>query len=113
MTVRAGSSNIRMLTQSTLQSIQGTHVSAVMKHGFGKSLLNPQMPDVEKLAALGEEFGEVCRLLTYDHQTGPLDDRRMALVKELLQLSASAAAWAESVDTPQTIIREEGLEDAP
>lgn len=103
---------IRLLSQTTLQSIQGTHLSATTKHGFGKTLLNPNMPDVEKLAALGKEFGEVCREFTYD-STGPAEDRRARKVKELLQLASLAAAWAESIDARETIIAEEGLDPAP
>ena len=96
------SSGVQLLHPSTLQSIQGTHISAMMKHGFSKSLLNPDMDGAEKLAALGEEFGEVCREFTYG-QTGTAEERKARRVKELLQLAALAAAWAESIDAQATL----------
>jgi hypothetical protein len=94
---------MRTLSPTTLNSIQGTHISAVLKHGFVKSLLNPDMDGAEKLAALGEEFGEVCREFTYD-AAGSMEERRARRVKELLQLAALAAAWAESIDAERTIM---------
>lgn len=94
-------SGVRRLADATLQSIQGTYISAMLKHGFRKTLLNPDMPDLEKIAALGEEFGEVCREFTYD-QTGTAAEKKARRLKELLQLSALAAAWAESIDAPET-----------
>jgi len=64
--------------------------SALRKHGPGKVLTNIAMPRGEKLAALGEEFGEVCRELTYDH------NNEGKLEKELIQLGNLALAWAQA-----------------
>lgn len=57
----------------------------------GKSLFDPiGMSVQEKLAALGEEFGEVCRALTYDEFSG-----RRHLIEELVQLGNTALSWAD------------------
>lgn len=82
---------IRHLPADVLQSIDGTFIAAQMKHGWAKSLGNPIMPLSEKLAALGEEFGEVCGAFTYDKPDDAYNSHRTT---ELLQLSALAAAWA-------------------
>lgn len=62
-------------------------IRAKKKHG-DKTPDVPDVPDVERLACLGEEYGEVCRALTYDK------DHAGALRKELIQVAAMAAAWA-------------------
>jgi NTP pyrophosphatase (non-canonical NTP hydrolase) len=48
------------------------------------------MADLEKLAVLGEEFGEVARALIEQQAT-------TALRAELVQVAAVAVAWAESL----------------
>jgi len=52
-------------------------------------MINPALPTLERLSILGEEFGEVCRALTYDSGEGNVELR-----KELIQLAAMAACWA-------------------
>ena len=52
-------------------------------------MINPELPDAARLPILGEEFGEVCRGLTYDNDEG-LDHLR----EELEQLAAMAVSWA-------------------
>ena len=74
----------------TLQMVAEESVRALNKHGAGKVLTNITMPRDEKLAALGEEFGEVCKELTYDHGD------RANLIKELIQTANLAAAWAQA-----------------
>jgi NTP pyrophosphatase (non-canonical NTP hydrolase) len=62
------------------------------KHGdyaFDGELIDTLM----LVAGLGEEFGEVCRALTYDK------DHAGGLRKELLQVAASATAWASTLDS--------------
>lgn len=79
------------LSDLTLTAVDAEYIRAHVKHS-GRTPKSPDMTDGERLAILGEEFGEVCRALTYDE--GDKDN----LVKELIQLSAMAAAWAEQAD---------------
>jgi phosphoribosyl-ATP pyrophosphohydrolase len=46
---------------------------------------DPDCPEVKRLAALGEEYGEVCRAIH--------DDDRAQLAVELAQLAGVALAW--------------------
>jgi hypothetical protein len=80
------------LSRLTLDAVQAEAITARMKHG-GKSLTNPDMPAVEKLAALVEEVGEVGRAMTYDGDQGVVP-----LVRELLQVAAVALSWVEALD---------------
>jgi hypothetical protein len=59
--------------------------SAVNKHGLENTPLGP-FPDVLRLPILGEEFGEVCRALTYDQDPGRLE-------LELEDVGAVAVMW--------------------
>ena len=79
-----------IINRSTLRDVQAESERALAKHGPGKVLTNITMPRGEKLAALGEEFGEVCRALTYDNGD------RTNLREELIQLGNLALAWAQS-----------------
>ncbi len=80
-----------VLSELTLNAVKAEATRAHLKHG-SKSLGNPAMPTVEKLAALVEEVGEVGRCLTYDQ------DHAGALVKELLQVASVALSWVESIE---------------
>lgn len=80
-----------MLQELTMDAVKAEYIRAHVKHG-GRTPKSPDMTDGERLAILGEEFGEVCRALTYD------EGDRASLVKELIQLSAMAAAWAERAE---------------
>lgn len=80
------------LSPLTLDAVQAEALRADLKHGE-KSLLNPDMPVAEKLAALGEEFGEVCRALTYDE-----GGDKTQLVKELIQTASVCLSWVESLE---------------
>jgi hypothetical protein len=64
---------------------------AALKHKE-KSMLSPITPTVDRLAILGEEFGEVCRALTYD------EGNPEHLKKELIQVAAMALAWAANLE---------------
>lgn len=101
------------LSEVTLSAVRAESVRAEAKHGFENTLINPNLPGMLKMAALGEEFGEIMEMLTYDkmpigldpnHISGGADDSDEMLdwankfVKECIQLSNLAAAWAESVD---------------
>jgi len=79
------------LQELTLTAVSAEYIRAHAKHK-GRTPKSPDMTDGERLAILGEEFGEVCRALTYD------EGDRSNLVKELIQLSAMAAAWAEQAE---------------
>jgi hypothetical protein len=87
------------LNPLTLRAVRTASVHAEAKHGWEKCLRNPEMPMTEKLAALGEEFGEVFREFTYDRrmENTPEGFRRDA-IKELLQLAQCAASMAEALD---------------
>jgi hypothetical protein len=76
------------LSGLTLDAIAAEYIRAHVKHG-GHTPKSQHMSDGERLAILGEEFGEVCRALTYDN--GNPDK----LVAELIQVAAMAAAWVE------------------
>jgi len=99
------------LTNLTISAIQGELLSAITKHGREQTPLSRDMTNGEKLAILVEELGEVGRELTYDHGEKPqvsglltlageqiTQIRREKLIRELLQLAAMAAAWAQCVD---------------
>lgn len=77
----------------TISSVQAEMVSAIAKHGVDKTPLNSTMSNETKLVVLVEEVGEVARAMTYDNG-GDKD----ALVRELIQVSAMALAWAQSLD---------------
>ena len=82
---------------------------AERKHGPTHTLSNPDMPIVEKLAALGEECGEVMELFTYDkfphieklptiaEHLAAVEEWRDNLMKELLQVANVAMTWRDSV----------------
>lgn len=59
------------------------------KHGM-ESCASPLVSDDKRLAILGEEFGEVCRAMTYD------EGDEANLLDELVQVAAVCLAWAES-----------------
>ena len=76
-----------MLSVTTLDAIEDEVVRSWEKHG-DHAMINPELPTMERLSILGEEFGEVCRALTYDN------GNQVELEKELVQLAAMAASWA-------------------
>jgi hypothetical protein len=85
----------------TVSAVQAAALSAHLKH-HDHTALNPDMSDLEKLAILTEEVGEVAHELTYDAH-GVADDwgeRRVRLERELLQVAAVALTWIESLNTP-------------
>jgi hypothetical protein len=82
-----------VLSQLTLAAVSAEALRAHLKHGE-RSLLNPEMPDGLKLAALVEEIGEVAELLTYDK----VRDDATELEMELLQVASVALSWVESLN---------------
>mgnify|MGYP003395489311 CR=1 FL=1 len=65
---------------------------------FGGTHILPSGPDHARLAVLMEEVGEVARELNEALIKGTLN--KPALVKELIQVGACAAAWATALETP-------------
>lgn len=82
-----------VLTWEVLLLVQKEAARAREKHG-DRALTNPdRLLERETLAALGEEFGEVCAELTYDKlMEGDYD----ALVTEAVQLGHLALAIAQA-----------------
>ena len=72
----------------SLEAVRTEIFRAHELHGEN-SMISPSVTDEERLPILGEEFGEVCRGLTYDNNEGA--DH---LVEELEQLAAMAISWA-------------------
>jgi hypothetical protein len=80
-----------VLSNATLAAVAAEALRAHRKHGpNGGSLLDLGMGVDRRLAALGEEFGEVCRALTYDGGQGVEH-----LIKELVQTASVALTWVE------------------
>lgn len=92
------------LSRMTLDAIESEYVRAHCKHS-GHTPKSDRMNDGERLAILGEEFGEVCRAVTYDN--GNIDH----LIAELIQVAAMAAAWAEYAMSVKDA-RRNGMPDA-
>lgn len=61
------------------------------KYADGWTCATRGIPNADKLAVLGEEFGEVARALCRDEGVERLQE-------ELVQVAAVAVAWAESLD---------------
>lgn len=59
---------------------------AATKHGLSQTPANPFMSQGERVIIMGEEYGEVCRAMTYDE--GSMDK----LNAELVQLACMAIA---------------------
>lgn len=76
------------LSRLTLDAIEAEYTRAHVKHS-GHTPKSPRMSDGERLTVLVEEIGEVARAITYDNA----DPEN--LCKELIQVAAMAAAWAE------------------
>ena len=85
-------SEIRLLSDVTLQAIQAENIKSQQKHGE-HAMMNPLLPRDERLAILVEEVGEVATAMNYDNK-----GKRQDLIKELLQVAAMAAVWAQVED---------------
>jgi len=82
-----------VLSDATLAAVAAEALRAHRKHGpNGGSLLDLGMGVDRRLAALGEEFGEVCRALTYYGGQGVEH-----LIKELVQTASVALTWVEAL----------------
>jgi hypothetical protein len=89
------------LTELTLKALQDESLRAHGKHTRegGKSMLDTALDTDLRLAAIGEELGEVCRAyIEYPyHGQAPL-------VIELIQLANTAASWAQSLTAPGAVM---------
>lgn len=64
---------------------------------FQYTCADPGMVDVDRVACLGEEFGEACRALLESRHAAN-DVHGKDLRKELIQVAAVAVAWVEYLD---------------
>lgn len=85
------------LSDLTLDAVKAESMRAHLKHS-DKSMLSPNVPDIERLAALTEELGEVAELFTYDKRLLAGDKWKDMLVKELIQVGNVALSWAQAID---------------
>lgn len=58
----------------------------------------PEMPIGDKIAVLGEEFGEVCKAVLNVQGLSTDGPEHSDLRKELVQLAAVTIAWIEAID---------------
>jgi hypothetical protein len=88
------------ISDGILMAVRAESIRATLKHGFGQTNLNPYLPYINRLANLGEEFGEVAELFTYDKMLPPVMGQaevdHEALYKELIQVANVALAWAQA-----------------
>lgn len=61
----------------------------------GQTCANPKMPNLERLAVLAEEFGEVAQAVC-KHEWDGHDQQNLR--DELVQVAAVAVAWVEGLD---------------
>lgn len=78
------------LSPAVVGAVQAEVAHAIAKHGIERGPGSATLTDEAKLAILTEEIGEVAHALTYD---GP----RQELRDELIQVSAMAALWVQSL----------------
>jgi hypothetical protein len=78
--------DVALVLDGVLLEVRNEILRAHAKHGQ-ESMLSPMHSNGKRLAILGEEFGEICRALTYDN--GSEANKR----EELIQTAAMAAAW--------------------
>lgn len=80
-----------ILSVGILDDIEDEVLRSWQKHG-DQAMITPGLSTAKRLAILGEEFGEVCKVLTYDSGEGEVE-----LKKELIQLATMAACWAHNL----------------
>lgn len=82
-----------MIRRQAIEAIQDAANYAAAKHGVVRTPANSDMPDLQKLAILMEEVGELAHELTYDSDA-LLKNKR----KELAQIAAMAGMWLDSLE---------------
>lgn len=84
----------KMLDEVTVAAVRAESLRAHLRPGrHGRSLFDPAVGSTARLAALGAEFGEVCRAVTHDHSEG-----KDHLVTELIRVASVALTWAQCLD---------------
>jgi hypothetical protein len=84
--------NSFVLSPPTMDAIQAEATRAHLKHG-DHSMLDVRYTAHERLAILLGEVGDVARELTYGQRNS-----RNKLARELIQVAAMAATWAEYLE---------------
>lgn len=79
-------SDVAVLLHQTTLDVKAEFKRACSKHGAMRTPANPMMSNGERAIILGEEYGEVCRAMTYDE--GDAEE----LEKELIQVATMALA---------------------
>lgn len=64
---------------------------------FAHTCASPDIANTERLAILGEEFGEVCRAVLEDERSA-FDVHGSDLRSELIHVAAVAVAWLEGME---------------
>lgn len=78
-----------------LEEVRRERIRAHHKHGL-TSMESFPVDDMNRLAILGEEYGEVCKEFNEARHDGrPVSTVRLR--KELLQVAAMAVAWADAI----------------
>jgi hypothetical protein len=87
-----------VLSEITLAAVQAEATRAHLVHG-DDSMLGAKHTDADRLAILGEEYGEVCREIN-EHKLGKSrgGEHRDRLVIELVQTAAMALTWVEHLE---------------
>lgn len=97
-------SSFEIFQVTTITAVQAENIRSQVKHGHNKTNLSPITSNGAKLANLGEEYGEVCRALTYDNmpaREASAEEWELwkdHFVKELIQLANLALQWAQLAD---------------
>lgn len=83
------------MSPQVIGEIMAEVVSSQLKHGRN-AMISFDFNGGNRLAVLGEEFGEVCTELTYDGRSkdGPVVS---GLFHELKQLAAMAGSWMQVI----------------
>lgn len=96
---------MKVLSQLTLDAVTAEAQRAHLVHGPDGSIITSEhLGDLGRLAALGEEYGEVCRLLTYDHRDPDDAEWRARFEKELIQLASVALSWVEHLNPTTQVV---------
>lgn len=90
-------SDIRQISPQVIGEIMHEIIWSQEKHGRN-AMISLFLPGgtLRRLAILGEEFGEVCKALTYDGQNGGTPTIA-DLFHELKQTAAMSASWMQVI----------------
>lgn len=93
----------RLLNDRSHLDIYKERVRAHEKHkAGGASMEESHWQDPMWLPVLGEEYGELCRAICeLRHRTVTLDEHRVHLREELVQVGAMTSAWIAAIDAEE------------